>query len=191
MNRELDLWFAAEILPLEAALTRYLRRVWTHEADIADLRQDIYVRIYQSAARQRPYSPKSFLFATARNLLADRVRRTRIVSIDYTQDLDSLNVLVDKITPEERLSARQDLRRLSEALDALPDDCRNVIWLRRVEGLSQQEAAMRLDMKEGTLESHLSRGVRALAQAVFGHGAGSVVASEPCEASKTESEHGQ
>jgi RNA polymerase sigma-70 factor (ECF subfamily) len=121
--------------------------------------------------------------------LADRLRRGRIVSIDYTQDLDSLNVLVDELSPEERLSARQELRRLSEALDALSDDCRDVIWLRRVEGLSQQEAAKRLGMKEGTLESHLSRGVRALAKAVFGS-APSNIAEDGETDSISESDHG-
>lgn len=125
MNSELDLWFAQEILPHEAALTRYLRRVWPNTAEVSDLRQDTYVRIYESAARDRPNLPKAFLFATARNLMADRVRRSRIVSIGYTQDLDSLNALVDEISPEHRLSARQELRRLSEALDGLSDSCRN------------------------------------------------------------------
>lgn len=167
MKSELDRWFAQEILPFEGALTRYLRRVCPNAADVPDLRQDIYVRVYQSAAIKQPRLPKSFLFATARNLLTDRLRRGRVVSIDYTQELDSLHVLVDELSPEQRLSARQELRRLSDALDALSDDCRNVIWLRRVEGLSQHEAAKRLGMKEGTLESHLSRGVRALARAVF------------------------
>jgi len=168
MNPDIDRWFAQAILPHEGALTGYLSRVWRNPADIPDLRQDIYVRIYESAARERPEHPKAFLFATARNMLADRLRRTRVVSIDYTQDLESLNVLVDEISPEQRLSARQELRRLANALDALPDACRNVIWLKRVEGLSQQEIARRLGMKEGTLESHLSRGVRMLAKMLFG-----------------------
>ena len=167
LNCELEQWFATEILRYEAALTRYLMRVCLNHAEIADLRQETYVRVYESAVRVLPNSPRAFLFATARNLLADRLRRERVVSIDYTQDLDVLNLLVDELSPEHRVSARQDLRRLSLALDALPEDCRNVIWLRRVEELSQKEAARRLGIPEGTLESHLSRGVRALARAMF------------------------
>ena len=166
----LDRWFAAEILPHEAALVRYLYRVWSNRAEVQDLRQEVYLRVYESAKRALPTSPKSLLFATARNLLIDRVRRERIVSIDYTQDLDALNVLVDEISPEHRLSSRQELRRLANALDELSDNCRAVIWLRRVEGLSQKEAAERLGMKEGALEGYVSRGVRALAKAVFGGG---------------------
>jgi RNA polymerase sigma factor (sigma-70 family) len=185
---ELDRWFATEILAHEAALTRYLNRVWPSHAEVPDLRQEVYVRLYESAARSLPSAPKSFLFQTARNLITDKVRRERIVSIDYTQDLDALNVLVEEIGPEQRLSARQELRRLAEALDKLPDDCRNVIWLRRVEGLSQREAAERLGMPEGTLESHLCRGVRALMRMVLGTGASS--AQESARVSDDESEHG-
>lgn len=167
MSSELDRWFATEILPHEAALTRYLRRVWRDQAEVPDFRQEIYIRVYESAVKELPTTPKAFLFATARNLLADRVRRERIVSIDYTQDLDALNVLVDDISPERRLSARQELRRLSAALDQLSDDCRAVIWLRRVEGLSQKEAAERLGMPEGTLESHICRGLSVLMKTVY------------------------
>jgi RNA polymerase sigma factor (sigma-70 family) len=164
----LDRWFAAEVLPHEAALMRYLRRVWPNHAELADLRQDIYVRIYESARRALPAAPKAFLFATARNLLADRVRRNRIVSIDSTQDLDVLNVLIDELSPEKRLNAHQELRRLAAAFDQLSDKCRDVIWLRRVEGLSQREAAQRLGMNEGAVESQLMRGVRFLARVAFG-----------------------
>ena len=185
----LDQWFAAEILIHEAALTRYLYRIWLNHAEVPDLRQEIYVRIYESAARSLPTSPKSFLFQTARNLITDRARRERVVSIDYTQDLDALNVLVDEISPERRLSARQELKRLSAALDKLPDDCRNVIWLRRIEGLSQREAAERLGMPEGTLESHLCRGVRALMKTVFGSGTAGD-AQDGARGSDNESEHG-
>lgn len=166
----LDQWFVAEILPHEAALMRYLHRVWPNRSEASDLCQEIYIRVYESAGRDLPRMPKSFLFATARNLLTDLVRRDRVVSIDYTADIAALNVLVDEISPEERLSSRQELRRLADALDSLSDQCRAVIWLRRVEGLSQREAAQRLGIDEGALEGYMSRGVRALTKAVFGGG---------------------
>lgn len=46
----------------------------------------------KSATKTLPDVPRAFLFVTGRNLVADRVRRERIVSIRYTQDLDVLNV---------------------------------------------------------------------------------------------------
>ena len=57
---------------------------------------------------------------------------------------------------------------MARAFDSLSEKCRNVVWLRRVEGLSQRETARRLGVREGAVESQLARGVRVLAQAVFG-----------------------
>jgi DNA-directed RNA polymerase specialized sigma24 family protein len=37
--------------------------------------------VYEAARHARPHAPKAFLFATARHLMADRIRRERIVSI--------------------------------------------------------------------------------------------------------------
>lgn len=164
----LDQWFATEILPHEGVLVRYLTRVWPNSADVPDLRQDIYVRVYESARGTLPTSPKAFLFTTARNLMTDRIRHSRVVFIDATQDFENSNALIDEISPERRLGARQELRVLARAFDSLSEKCRNVVWLRRVEGLSQRETAQRLGVGEGAVESQLARGVRVLAEAVFG-----------------------
>jgi RNA polymerase sigma factor (sigma-70 family) len=170
MKRALDHWFATQILPYEAGLMRYLRRVTPRPADVADLRQEVYVRVYEGAAKRLPQHPQRFLFVTARNLLIDRLRRERVVSIDYTQDLESLHVNIDELSPERRLGARQELQRLSDAFDQLPQVTRAAIWLRRVEGLSQREAADLLGLNVGALESHMSRGLKAITNATLGGG---------------------
>jgi RNA polymerase sigma factor (sigma-70 family) len=168
VSSALDQWFATEILPHEGVLVRYLTRVWPNRSEVLDLRQDIYVRVYESARTALPTTPNAFLFATARNLMTDRIRHSRIVLIDSRQDFEDLNVLVDELSPERWLSARQELRNLARAFDSLSEKCRSVIWLRRVEGLSQRQTAQRLGLREGAVESQLARGVRVLARAVFG-----------------------
>jgi RNA polymerase sigma-70 factor (ECF subfamily) len=167
MNGNLNHWFATQILPHEAALMRYLQRVWRASAEIADLRQETYVRVYEKAAKSPPRTPRAFLFTTARNLMIDRLRRERIVSIDYTQDVESLSFSVDELSPERRASARQELQQLTEAFDQLPEMTRAVIWLRRVEGLSQRQAAHSLGIDEGALEGHMFRGLRGLTNALL------------------------
>ncbi|KRB05005.1 sigma-70 family RNA polymerase sigma factor [Lysobacter sp. Root690] len=168
MDTALDAWFADEILVHEAALVHYLRRVWAHIDDVHDLRQEIYVRVYEAAGRARPHQPKSFLFATARHLMTDRLRRGRVVSIEPVGDFESLNVLVDEVTPERRLGARQNLRRLADAFDLLPDRCREVVWLRRVEELPQKEVAARMGITEKTVEKQVAKGMRLLAEHYYG-----------------------
>jgi RNA polymerase sigma factor (sigma-70 family) len=163
---ELDTWFKREILVHEESLVRYLYRTWPRPQEVYDLRQDIYVRVYESAITSRPLSCKAFLFATARHLMTDKFRRQRIVSIDAVEDLEALNVMVDDISPERRTSAHQELKRLAAAIDQLPPKCRETVWLRRVHDLSQKEVAARLGIAEKTVEKHVMKGMKLLAAAL-------------------------
>jgi RNA polymerase sigma factor (sigma-70 family) len=166
-----DQWFAEKILSHEVSLTRYLHRVWPNMSEISDLRQDIYVRVYESARVSLPTSPPAFLFTTARNLMTDHIRRRRVVSFEATSDETVFDALVDEMSPERHVGASQELQSLALAFDSLSDKCRHIVWLRRIEGLSQRQTAERLGLREVAVESQLARGMRSLARAVFGSNA--------------------
>ena len=169
LDEPLKVWFAREILVHEAALVRFLQRTWPRRDEVHDLRQEVYVRVYEAARKSRPTAPKAFLFTTARHLLTDRIRRRRIISIEAVSDIEQLNVLIDEVSPERRINARQELRRLARALNVLPPKCREVVWLRRVDELPQKEVARRLGISERTVESHVQKGMRDLADAFLGN----------------------
>jgi RNA polymerase sigma factor (sigma-70 family) len=165
-SREIDDWFIEEVLPLEPFLIRLLRRNWHDVGEVADLRQEAYVRIYEAAQRERPAPVKTFLITVVRNLMIDRARRKSVVSIKMMAEVDWLNVLEDAPSPEDRVSARQELQRTQAALDQIPTRCREVIILRRVYGFSQREVAIKMGIKEETVENQVVKGMRILTDAV-------------------------
>ncbi|KAF1723567.1 MULTISPECIES: RNA polymerase sigma factor [Pseudoxanthomonas] len=169
MATEFDDWFVREVLVHERALSLFLQRSWPHRDEWHDLRQEVYARVYEAAGRTRPDAPKAFLFATARHLMTDRLRRSRVVSIEPVGDFESSNVyLIDEVSPERWTGTRQALKRVVEALDRLPDRCREVVWLRRVEELPQKDVASRLGISEKTVEKHLAKGMRLIADHLYG-----------------------
>ena len=168
MPTALDRWFIEAILVHEEALLRYLLRSWPQRDEVHDLRQEIYTRVYEAAGKALPQQPKAFLFASARHLMADRARRARVVSIEPMGDFEPSHVLVDEVSPERWCGGRQALKRLADAFDRLPDRCREVVWLRRVEELSQKDVALRLGISEKTVEKHIAKGMRLLAGQLFG-----------------------
>ncbi len=131
------------------------------------------------------------MFTTARHLMTDRLRRARVVSIDAVGDLDALNVLVDEISPEHRLSSRQELTRLSAAIDRLPDRCREVVWLRRVEDLPQKEVALRMGISEKTVEKQVAKGARLIADYFHGGAMASSLQAGQWQDAEQENGHGR
>jgi RNA polymerase sigma-70 factor (ECF subfamily) len=183
VDDSLETWFIREILPYEGALTRYLsqRRVRAHEVE--DMRNDVYIRVLESARKVRPATPRAFLFVTARNLLVDRIRHERVVPIEQIEDVELADLLIDELSAEHQASGRQRLQQLARMFDRLPQRCREVLWMRRIEGLPQKTVAARLGLADATVEKHLYRALRALTESF--HGA-KRIEEEPADARTTD-----
>lgn len=168
MRADLDAWFVREVLPLEAALTQYIRHNWRDGANVADLLQDIYLRVFEAAGKEFPKSTRPFVFAIAHNLLVDRVRREKVVPLEAVENLDSLGIAADIPGPEAHVAAREELRKVQAALNRLPTRAREAFTLYHVEGLTVREIAQRMSISERAVTWHLNEGLRALASKLYG-----------------------
>jgi RNA polymerase sigma factor (sigma-70 family) len=168
---KVDAWFAREVLPLEAVLVQFLRNNWRDKSEIADLLQDVYVRVYEAALKKIPDSTKQFVFQIARNLLIDSARRERIVPFETIADMEALSLVADVPGPEQSTIARDELLRLQAGLDRLPARSREAFVLRQIEGLSRHEIAQRMGISDKTVRWHLNEGLRVLADIMYGESA--------------------
>lgn len=166
-DAEVEAWFVREVLPLETILMQYLRHNWRDGGGVEDLRQEIYMRVCEAASRQRPERTKAFVFTTARNLLITRGRRAEVVPIDAVADLDILGVASDEPGADRKLIARDELRRVRSAVEQLPTRYREVVLLRRIEGLPRREIAQRLGLAEATVAEYLAKAMTALAKNLY------------------------
>lgn len=165
---DLKAWFVREVLPLEADLVRFLRRHGHAGCDINDLRQEVWLRAYESARMQLPQSTRPFLFAIARNVLVDQYRRAKVSPIDRIPDFDFGEIPSDEPWSDRSMIARDELQRLYAALDRLPPRCREAVVLRRVDQLSRREIAARMGIAEKTVKRHLNDGLRLLMGMLYG-----------------------
>jgi RNA polymerase sigma factor (sigma-70 family) len=161
-------WFAREIFPLERMLTAFLRRNSPVDTDLADLRQEIYERVFVAARGELPLNPRAYLITVARNFLIDRARRARIVSVDLFAELEEAGADIDMFATERQLNARDELRRTLDAVSRLPPRCREVVRLRKVEGLSTREVADRMGVSLSTVEKETQFGMRAIVDVLSG-----------------------
>lgn len=167
-DESLEGWFRVEILPLEDALTRFLRRNWRMPQDVVDLRQDVYELTIAGARKGLPHNPRAYLFAVARNHLINRSKRARIVSFEPMAEPGIMIRDIDLHATERYLTARDALRRIQEGMDRLSPRIREIVRLRKMDGLSARETARELGIGLDAVNKQTGMGVRALANFIHG-----------------------
>lgn len=173
-EKRLEDWFCREVLPLERSLTGFIRRNWRAAEEVIDLRHDVYELAISGARAGLPTDTRAYMFTVARNHLINCAKRARIVSFDLVADLETVGRDVDLLETERLLDARDALRRTQVGLTRLSPRVRQIVELRKVEGLSARETAERLGIGLDAVNHQLSMGMKALADFMLG-GAGRVV----------------
>lgn len=174
-DEHLNSWFRREILPLESLLQGYLRRNWRSSDDIVELRQDVYERVLIGARKGGvPADARAYLFTVARNHLINRAKRAKIVSFEALADLEVFEPLADGQSGERYFIARDELRHAKAGIEKLPPRCREVIRLRKIEGMTAKETAVILGVTTDTINQQLKYGMKALIDHMLG-GPGKIV----------------
>jgi RNA polymerase sigma-70 factor (ECF subfamily) len=167
--REQGRWLARNVLPHEALIRARLRDMCLYDLDIEDVIQEMYARFLMLESLESIRYPRQYALMTARAIIIDHIRHSRVVSITSSGNLEALEVPTPEANGEERVEFREEVRAVIAALDQLPKMCRETLILRRVEGLPQKEVARRLSISEKTVEKHMANGVRMLIK-MFGRG---------------------
>ncbi|MGH7958299.1 MAG: RNA polymerase sigma factor [Opitutaceae bacterium] len=153
-------WFAEEVHAHDASLKSYLRGSFPTVRDVDDVVQESYLRIWKARAAQPIRSARAFLFTVARRLALDSIRRERTSLIDAVGDLSRLRVLYERPDAAEAAGMQEKIRLLADAVESLPARCREVVVLRKIQGIPQKEVATMLSLSEKTVESHFTRGMK-------------------------------
>ena len=149
--------FEDTVLPHLDAAFNYARYLTRSHAEAEDVVQDACVRAMRYFSSLRDDDARPWLLAIVRNTWYSRMsRRANVleVSADDSPTPDRPDQAVD---PEGRLLRQHTVALVRDALDELPDDFREVIVLREIEGLSYKEIAAVVSVPIGTVMSRLAR----------------------------------
>ena len=127
--------------------------------DAHDIVQDAFTQAFVKLESFRGASAfYTWLYRIAFNVAASRRRRARpTVSTDRNQTDRGEQVIDPREAPHERLEQQERAERVHAALNALPDEYRQVMVLREMDGCSYEVIAEILDLPVGTVRSRLHR----------------------------------
>ncbi len=152
-------WFSAQVQVHEPMLRAWLKGRFGAQVVLDDIVQETYVRVLRAQAAGELQVPKAFLFATARNLALDYLRRHHVSRTGPLVESDLSNVLDEQSDIPETVARNQELALLTEAIQTLPKRCRQIFTLRTVYGMTQRAIGEKLGISDRTVAAQLSIGV--------------------------------
>jgi RNA polymerase sigma-70 factor (ECF subfamily) len=144
-----------------AELFAYVWRMLHDTADAEDCLQETFLRAYRSFARLRPDTQhRAWLYKIATNTARTHLKqRGRIATrtLDLDPDLQS-----DKSSPADQVDQRQLIKTVARAVEALPDQQRAALIMRKYQELSYAEIAAALDCTEESARANVYQALKKL-----------------------------
>lgn len=147
------------------AVFRYVaRRIGS--GDAGDVTADAFVRAFSIRARYNVSQTNSlpWLYGIARNIVGDRIRRTRRRRRTYIALVDQGDGEISDA--DDRLVAYQVTRSLNSALGKLSPKDRETLLLFALEGLTYAEISRVLGVPSGTVGSRITRARRRILELI-------------------------
>ncbi len=165
---------AAELRPLVRAVVACVLRERPDHADVEDATSEALRRALESTSQARgPLRP--WVLGIARHVALDTLRarqKQRARNVDVPEDAPSSTTsVVDRLIDpgaiaDEQLEAAERATRVRRVMATLPEGPRKALELFHLEGLQYQEIAQRLDVPLGTVATWVTRGRKAMAEAL-------------------------
>ena len=161
--------FEELVLEYEKKVYNVALRILGNSEDAADMTQEAFIKAFNSLSGFRGDSKFSvWLTRIVSNLCLDFLRsrsRRPTVSLSVEDDEgDDVQLDIADVSQSPELLLARSLTRESvrRGLKALPEDYREILLLREIQGLSYDEIAEALNIEVGTVKSRIFRGRKKL-----------------------------
>lgn len=163
-KRLFEVFYKKYYQQLFAVAYRYVGKTQIAE----EIVHDVFITIWNKAEQLNiQYSMKSYLFKSIVNSSLNFLKKEKSDAQKqeaYVSVQDGHAVNDDLVDTEEIL-----LKNLENALEMLPEKCRQVMYLSRFGKLKQQEIALQMDISVKTVKNHLTYGFHKLREHLEQH----------------------
>ena len=152
--------FESLLTPLEGRIWRICWHYTGEREAASDCAQETMLKIWRSLDSYRgDCAFETWAYRIAANCCLDAIRKTKR---DRSESIEPLREAgFDPPDPEpgteEKVIAADRRQRLREGIAQLPEDQREALVMTQLEGISYEDAAVRLGVSEGTVKSRVSR----------------------------------
>ena len=168
--------FELLVIKYQRRIQRLIGRMVRDVDLVEDIAQETFIRAYRALAQFRGDAQfYTWLYRiavnTAKKFLMDLKRNPTVSENSFKSDDDDEtspieNELTSPDTPDAVLASKEIAQIINAALEALPEELRQAITLREIEGFSYEEIADAMNCPIGTVRSRIFRAREAISQKV-------------------------
>lgn len=124
-----------------------------------DIVQDVFYRLYESVDHlPEDFNIKSWLYRVSRNAAIDYIRHLKVIDNNEVLMAESMMYAAEV---DEGINEEITVR-INEAIDSLPEQCRQIIRMSVIEGKKYTVIAEELDISINTVRTQISRAYKKL-----------------------------
>lgn len=168
--------FELLVIKYQRRIQRLIGRMVRDVDLVEDIAQETFIRAYRALAQFRGDAQfYTWLYRiavnTAKKALMDMKRNPTVSENAFkSTDDDETSVLENELTtsetPDAVLASKEIAEMVNSAMEALPEELRQAITLREIEGLSYEEISEAMSCPIGTVRSRIFRAREAISQRI-------------------------
>jgi RNA polymerase sigma-70 factor (ECF subfamily) len=146
-------------------LTGYAFKIVRDTDTARDLVQDLFVRIYQNRESiEIKFSFKAYCYQGVRNSCLKHLERHK----NHERHHEQIAAVSDQSVDRDMLVESEDEYRIYQAIETLPEQCRKIFWMNRMDGKKNGEIAVELGISKRTVETQISKALKILREKLLG-----------------------
>lgn len=140
-------------------LCRYAYTFLHDKEDAEEVVQSVFISLWEKRKSLNiQTSFKAYVYRMVRNSCLNQIKHEKVKQEHVAHELAVSEVSFDAVS--ERIHASELSVKISEAMKALPEQCRLVFQLSRFEELKYQEIADQLQISVKTVENHMGKALK-------------------------------
>lgn len=148
--------FRLDLLPLKDKIYRTGLRITLNAQEAEDLTQDTLLRVWSKRDDlQQVGSIEAYCLAVCRNLALDRMAKRENGNLSL--EAEQTDAPDNARTPQEQMEHEEELKRIHQLFNRLPEKFRTALQLRDIEGMTYRQAAEAMNMTEELFKVTLHR----------------------------------
>ncbi len=159
---------AQELSNNEEFIVNWLKKFLGDNETAMDVKQSAFLHVWEFSKHSKINNPKALMFKIARNLAYNEIRRRKRFDASFVTTSDYSEYEIEHATysttpsPEQITSLRDDIQRVFEEIDTLPERPKQTLIMHRIHGKSYKEIAQILSVSESSVEKYMIEALKRL-----------------------------